>query len=295
MRLFEQSDTDSAAGKAFVDRSIDTLSHWCDQMRDARAHKAVPELRHWDEDVRREIAQFGPLDQRPLGERPIDLQRIGGSVGPAVDMDGRFQPRSNDPHVLNRFRNVCRVMRAGDDLQPITVYKLRRVYYVVDGRHRVGAAKHLGWDTLEANVTVFLPSGDRDELSLFRERRAFEATTELLLVEAARPGTYPALRADIDRHWTQWTGAGKPLLSLTEASLRWYYRRFLPALELIRASSVRGLAPTLCSADILAVLLCAAQHGAAAPAPPATVPSGRVSAGAPRQEPDPAAPVAGHR
>lgn len=156
-------------------------------------------------------------------------------------------------------------MRAGDRLQPITVYKLRRVYYVVDGRHRVGAARRLGWETIDATATVFVPSGDLDEALLFHQQQAFEAYTDLLLVEASRLGTYPALLAEIESYRQDCVNAGEIHLRLQEASMRWYYRCFLPAITLIRGSSARQFAPSLCSADILAHLLSEERRAATAP------------------------------
>ncbi|MCV2395151.1 ParB/RepB/Spo0J family partition protein [Actinotalea sp. M2MS4P-6] len=79
----------------------------------------------------------------------IPLSAVVGSVARSTDFDDRFRPlrpRSD------RWRRVRGMFRDGGFPPPIEVVRLGEVYFVVDGHHRVAAARELGWTTLPAHV-----------------------------------------------------------------------------------------------------------------------------------------------
>lgn len=53
-------------------------------------------------------------------------------------------------------------------LPPVDLYKIKDKYYVVDGNHRVAAAKEIGQIYIDAYVTEFLPTGDTPQHLLWR-------------------------------------------------------------------------------------------------------------------------------
>jgi len=140
--------------------------------------------------------RFGPLVQRPLGLRTIPLDRIVGSVGRAHELGPDFVPRDR-PQGDDRFKRIRAALEHGVGLPPVDLYKLGYDYYVLDGHHRVAAAKAIGQLEIDAVVTEFLPVGDMESHRLFRERRAFEDATGLTRIGATRPGHYERLEAMI--------------------------------------------------------------------------------------------------
>ena len=107
-------------------------------------------------------------------------------------------------------------MEPGIELPPIDVYKLGFGYYVLDGHHRLAAALQNGQVDIEANVTEFLPAADEQAPELFAARRAFEQSTGLTDVGAARPETYRHLAP---RHRDLSPGAGTIRLAPGRQSL----------------------------------------------------------------------------
>lgn len=104
-----------------------------------------------------DAAAYGPLASRALGTRPVPVKQIVGSVGRA------HEPRSDflSFHQGNtdlRYRRVREIMRDGGCLPPVDLYLLKGQYYVVDGNHRVAAARSIGQAYLDAVVTEFRPA-----------------------------------------------------------------------------------------------------------------------------------------
>src|SRR5205814_6086544 len=97
-----------------------------------------------------------------------------------------------------RYSRVMKAMREGVGLPPVNLYKLGFGYYVLDGNHRVAAAREIGQVEIDANVTEFVPLGDLEAQRAFAERRAFERATGLTRVEAAHPPTYGRLQRIVD-------------------------------------------------------------------------------------------------
>jgi hypothetical protein len=98
------------------------------------------------QDVIREHPQL-----REVGEQFIPVARIVGSVDGAAQLfDRNFRPVSDRARA--RLGSVLVAMRQGKPLPPIDVWAWRGDYYVLDGHHRVAAARTLGWDYISAQV-----------------------------------------------------------------------------------------------------------------------------------------------
>ena len=97
-----------------------------------------------------EIAR-GPRQLQEAGEQFIPVVSIVGSVDGASQLfDRNFRPVSDRARA--RLGSVLVAMRQGDPLPPIEVWAWRGKYYVLDGHHRVAAARALRIDYINAHV-----------------------------------------------------------------------------------------------------------------------------------------------
>ena len=88
---------------------------------------------------------------REAGEQFIPVASIVGSVdGASQVFDRNFRPVSD--RASARLGSVLVAMRQGEPLPPIDVWVWRGKYYVLDGHHRVAAARALGGDYISAHV-----------------------------------------------------------------------------------------------------------------------------------------------
>lgn len=232
-------------------RGVDGVLSWVDRMRRRRASGR---LRDFETEARHVTERLGPLNRRALGVREVETQRITGSVGRSLEFDTTFRPSHHEAASRERFRRVLAAMQAGEALPPIELYKLGRDYYVLDGHHRVGAARALGIETLDADVTLFIPSGDPDAVRLYHERLAFEQATGLLSIGAARARTYRRLLTEVHDYRRKLADEQCRPVDLHIAALQWYARVFLPAFAALRSSGVQGSFPSLRHADMLGCL-----------------------------------------
>ncbi len=95
------------------------------------------------------------------GEHLIPVAAIVGSVDGASQLfDRNFRPVSDRARA--RLGSVLLTMRRGEPLPPIEVWAWNGQYYVLDGHHRVAAARALGDDYIDALVTEVLESSRVD-------------------------------------------------------------------------------------------------------------------------------------
>ena len=88
---------------------------------------------------------------RDAGEQLIPVGRIVGSVdGISHLFDRNFRPVSDRARA--RLGSILVAMREGEPLPPIEVYAWHGDYYVLDGHHRVAAARAVGSDFIDAHV-----------------------------------------------------------------------------------------------------------------------------------------------
>ena len=90
----------------------------------------------------------------------VDTDEIVGSVGRSKDFDRRFLPLRAGTG--ERWKRVDVAFHRGEDLPPVSLYKLDGAYFVLDGNHRVSVARYHGVRTVEAEVTEFLPPRAED-------------------------------------------------------------------------------------------------------------------------------------
>jgi hypothetical protein len=103
------------------------------------------------EEVRRSL---GVLNRIPLARtETVEVEKIVGSVGRRNDFDACFLPvRSN---VSSRWERVDRAFQRGEELPPVSLYRMGDAYFVNDGNHRVSVARFHGVEFMEAEVVTF--------------------------------------------------------------------------------------------------------------------------------------------
>ena len=88
-----------------------------------------------------------------LGVQMVLLNQICGSEGRSVDFDNLFYPRQK--HSQERWLRVAAARITGLALPPVGLIQVGDNYFVWDGHHRVSAARALGDQYIEAEVTVW--------------------------------------------------------------------------------------------------------------------------------------------
>jgi hypothetical protein len=143
-----------------------------------------------EEIVERELDNFsaaadrsGPLARCPSKHQTVEVSRIVGSVDRASELQADFRPapsarrRADD----QRFERVRDAMERGKGLPAVELYQLGFGYYVLDGHHRVAAARQLGQLEIEANVVEFVSSAGGGWHAAKSSRTELEAVEALIL------------------------------------------------------------------------------------------------------------------
>jgi hypothetical protein len=104
------------------------------------------------------------------GIRVVDTDEIVGSVGRSKDFDRRFLPLRASAG--ERWKRVDVAFHRGEDLPPVSLYKLDDAYFVLDGNHRVSVARYHGVRAVEAEVTEFLPPRENPSRTAAPDARA---------------------------------------------------------------------------------------------------------------------------
>ena len=223
-----------------------------------RSTARPPRVRAFDEDA----VRWGPLARWHLGVRQVALARVIGSVGRAAELQAGVDlrgSRAGRDLQRQRFANVLSAMQTGEGVPAVELYKLGSGYYVVDGNHRVAAARQLGWEEIDADVTEFVPLDDATAQRVFAERRAFERETGLYDVDSAHyPGTYPRLQQLVEDYVALLEPADRPM-----GPWIWLRRVYQPIVQAIYRRSLLRRFPTKRVADLVAGVaeLAAAESG----------------------------------
>jgi hypothetical protein len=110
------------------------------------------------DDVRKIPAAIGTIYR---GIRTVPVGQIGGSVGRCSEFDRDFMPAKAS--VEERWKRIDRAYHRGEELPPVSLYKVGSFYFVLDGHHRVSVASYHGVEWIDAHVTEFGAAGMRSE------------------------------------------------------------------------------------------------------------------------------------
>jgi len=186
------------------------------------------------------------------GVQPIPVDKVVGSAARSKDFDEDFLPMK--PHLKQRWESLERAYPTGD-FPPIDVYQVGDVYFVIDGHHRVGLAKHMGVDQIDAEVTVIHTDLDIHDALTFREliqlemRRWFMRESGLAAtfpdaeISFTRPEGWAELLEHVRLHGYHMMMARATVVPIEEIAADWYRRTFLPTIEAIREERLSELTP----------------------------------------------------
>jgi len=197
------------------------------------------------DEVREKLHLGGPVYR---GLQSVPLDKIIGSVNRYRDFDHLFLPTQS--HTEDRWRRINRAWYEEIDLPPVMLYKVREVYFVVDGNHRVSVARDRGQQFIDAEVRevesrVPVTAGMQpDDLERLGERVEFLERTQLdrwypeAVIKPTVLGGYERLLEHIAVHrYFMGIDQGRSI-SEEEAVRHWYETLYLPVVQVVERSDV---------------------------------------------------------
>lgn len=174
----------------------------------------------------------GAFDTIKRGTCPVPLNKITGSVSRYHDFDNRFRIKKHIPS--DRLENIKAFMRSGKRLPPVKLYQIKDEFYVLDGNHRVSAAKEFGHETIQADIVEFIPSKNTLENILYLQRSDFMDKTGLSQeIHLTELGQYDYLLEQIKKHQDYlWRITGRKV-SVKESAQDWYKTIYTPLITII--------------------------------------------------------------
>lgn len=165
MSLQEQVDKDFtlARRKATIGRM------WARLRRDQAALQGLVCF----EELRRFLGAAGGV-YRDL--RTVSSGQIVGSAGLCAEFDRDFLPIKAG--VGERWKQIDRAFHRGEELPPVSLYKIGGAYFVLDGDHRVSVYLYHGVRWLEAHVTEYRAPPSTPLPSESRRARTIEEPKE---------------------------------------------------------------------------------------------------------------------
>jgi DNA-binding Lrp family transcriptional regulator len=183
------------------------------------------------------------------GIQTIALERITGSVGKYADFDSRFRPKKHMS--TERFAEIKQAMRQGSPIPPVKLYQIRDQYYVLDGNHRVAAAKELGWTEIKAKVVELLSARNTMENLLYLEKKRFLEKTGLPReIDLTEVGKYKYLEQQIQKHQDYLTSQSGKDCDFIRAAKDWYHTIYLPMITIIGNGDLLKYFPGRTLADL---------------------------------------------
>ena len=193
------------------------------------------------------VAALGRRGERRLGLKTIPLDSIVGTVDRGREFDRSFRPTSG--RVRARWERIAEVMRRGQSLPPIDVYRVGHMHFVRDGHHRVSVARTLGHDVIDAYVTEVLTETAPDdatrvsELPLKSHERLFLERVPLprearLRVQPTDRAAYAQLAEGVEAWGFRAMQAAREFMTREQVAERWYRDEYLPVVEMLREAGL---------------------------------------------------------
>lgn len=188
-----------------------------------------------DFDTLRETEKAYETVKRGVATVPLD--KIKGSVGRYTDFDNQF--RLKGAGTEDRLASLTQAMQEGRSLPPVSLYQIKDSFYIVDGHHRVTAARNLKQDTIQAKILELLPSGETVENRLYLEKIDFRDKVGIpKVIDFTEPGQSEYLMEQVSMHQRALTEERQQEVSLKEAGSDWYRSIYLPLRTLIKNSGL---------------------------------------------------------
>jgi Icc-related predicted phosphoesterase/DNA-binding Lrp family transcriptional regulator len=211
--------------------------------------KIMSSVKSFDDQQKEEQA----FDARDRGVRTVALKKIVGSVGRYRDFDSQFRFKQNSGS--ERYRRVKNALRDGVALKPVKLYEIKDAYYVLDGNHRIAAAKEMGHDEILAHIVEFIPSKNTLQNMLYRERAEFADRTGLPAdINLTEVSKYAYLLDQIGEHREYMQRQMEKRISFEKAALDWYRMIYRPLCTIIQRNNLIDSFPGRTDADLYAYI-----------------------------------------
>lgn len=102
------------------------------------------------EQTRRSVGAYGGFRR---GRSTVEVARIVGSAGKHDQFDDEFMPLRGAS--AERWKRMDRAYRSGEQLPPVSLYRLDGDYFVQDGHHRISVARFHGAIWIDADIMEF--------------------------------------------------------------------------------------------------------------------------------------------
>ena len=209
------------------------------------------------DEIKEQLHIGGPIYR---GVQTVRLDQIVGSLNRYQQFDRAFMPVED--HIAPRWQNVDRAFYKEISLPPIVLYKVGRIYFVVDGHHRVSVARDQGQEFIDAEVREcstrvnITPDLKPEDLKILHEKVHFLERTHL---DDLRPGAkirltipdgFDRMLEHIAVHRYFMGLDLKRDISEQEAILDWYDTVYFPIVNVIRESKILDGFPGKTEADL---------------------------------------------
>ena len=198
-------------------------------------------------------AAEGAYDSRDRGIRSVPLECIVGSVGRYNDFDSQFRLRQSASS--ERLKWIKDAMRQGRNLGPVKLYQIKDEFYVLDGNHRIAAAKELHQDEILAHIVELIPTDNSLQSILYRERAEFADRTKLPVeINLTEVSQYAHLLDQISEHREFLQQVENKPVAFEDAALNWHKTIFRPLCNIIKKGNLVDSFPERTIADLYAYI-----------------------------------------
>ena len=182
------------------------------------------------------------VDTVERGTMRVPVRKIVGTVGRYNDFDSEFRPKRDRSNP--RLSGIIKAMRTGKSMPPISLYQIKDDYFVVDGHHRLLAARTLGMEDISACILELLPSADTLENELYLEKINFRDKAGLTpTIELTELDQFVHLEQQIRIHQAALSsGEGKDI-TYKQAASDWYRTIYVPLSRLVDRSGLADKFP----------------------------------------------------
>lgn len=197
------------------------------------------------DEIKEKLHIGGPIYR---GIKTIRVDQIAGSLNRYHEFDRAFLPKEDQ--LARRWQSVDQAFYEDINLPPVVLYKVGRVYFVVDGHHRVSVAREQGQEFIEAEIREcstrvnITPDIRPEDLEILGDKVNFLERTRLdELIPAANikltiPDGFERMLEHIAVHRYFMGLDLKRDITEEEAVRHWYETVYLPIVEVIRQSTI---------------------------------------------------------
>jgi len=206
--------------------------------------------------------QVGFKGRRYRGLQVVEIGRIIGSLNRYQDFDRAFLPRRATAERSERIDRLQAALERGEEFPPVLLYQVGEVYFVVDGHHRVAAARQEGAQEIDAEVIEFEPIVPLEpgvtekgllikaEYAEFLRRTHLDELRPAQDIAFSEPGRYHAVLEHIAVHRYFLGLEQSREIPYEEAVASWFDHVYTPLVEAFRRLDIVRQFPGRTEADL---------------------------------------------